>query len=252
MKPGIVASLTLLFVVGAAGAAAPKSDATGMMKAATPVADTGKPVAAAPADSIPSTEAELAADSVTAPAFGRCSVLTVPSEALIYLDDSLRGKSPLFIDSVSPGRHDLQIKRKGYFVKKAALTFAAGASQTVSFELTKPARMAVATDPPGAVVHFTAADSCLSPCADEKLRPGTYVLDIGKPGFALEKDSVTLAAGANDSVHLRLKPEAGKPATTAAAAATGGRESKTLTRALISLTVFVVFAVVVLIAETNH
>jgi hypothetical protein len=234
MKPCTAIGLSIMVLCALEASAGSRPDSA---VAAKPASDTAAPVVSAP---------QAVAGTAAAPAFARCSVLTVPAEALVYIDDSLRGKSPVFVDSLKPGKHNLSLKKKGYFVKKTVINLEAGADSTVSFELPKPARLAVVTDPAGAIVHFDAADSCTAPCADDKLKPGTYVVEVVRPGFISQKDTMNLASGATDSLHVRLKP-AGMTA-----AKSEGSASKGVTRALISLAVFVVFAVVVLIVETNH
>jgi hypothetical protein len=211
--------------------------------AATPVAKTVAPVVkqAAVADTV---------SKVAAPVFGRCTVSTDPAEAMVYLGDSLKGKTPLVLDSLVPGKYEIQLKIKGYFIKKVPIDVAAGVTDTVFARLIKPARLVVVTEPGGALLKINSRDTVRTPYITEKLKPDTLRISIEKDGFLPVYDTLVAASGGRDSLYFSLTSLA--PADTAKTPAKPHGTKRVMYHALISLGVFLVFAVAVLAVDISN
>jgi hypothetical protein len=193
----------------------------------------------------------IKADTATQAGFGRCSVLTEPSEALVYIGDSLKGKSPLLLDSLLPGTIDLQIKKKGYFIRKASVAIEAGKSQTVIFELSKPKRLVIITEPAGALLTMNGADTARTPYLNEKIKADTVMFSITHQGFNAVVDTVALGTE-GDSLFFNLTPLKPVKDSTKAVESPAQANRSMKIRALISLAVFLVFTGVVLGVELSR
>jgi hypothetical protein len=80
-------------------------------------------------------EATLLAGKLTeGPKPARLTVGTTPAGAVVYLDGTRMGESPLAFD-VPPGEHELRMEKPGHGDKQAAYVAVSGVQETLSFEL---------------------------------------------------------------------------------------------------------------------
>jgi len=67
---------------------------------------------------------------------GRISVKTSPAGATVLVDDQPRGSAPLTIAEVSPGAHQLTIRKEGFLDNSRSVQVRANATEEVAVELT--------------------------------------------------------------------------------------------------------------------
>ena len=99
---------------------------------------------------IPADAAPPAAARPPVPAAGRLLVRSTPSRASVTVDGDWRGRTPLTIDKVPFGSHDIRVVLSGYAVASEEVTLSSGTpSRTLSFRLrrTAPAARPPATPP---------------------------------------------------------------------------------------------------------
>jgi len=152
------------------------------------IADTTAPAA----DSV---QTPPAAD--TTPDASRCTleVITTPPAATVIMDGTVRGLSPCIIPDADTGRHTLVIQLAGHYQKRLTVTGVAGRINRISVRLTAPARLSVATEPPGALVSINGGRKGATPWIDSVAKPGVYHLTIEKENYETIKDSITVLAG---------------------------------------------------------
>lgn len=108
---------------------------------------------------------------------------TTPAEAQVYVDDKLMGKTPLKNLIIAPGEHTFDIKKEGYedITEKGNLKEGAFGDFKMTLEL-KKGKVDVSSSPSGASVIVGDANLGTTPVT-VKLQPGTYTLNIRKPGY---------------------------------------------------------------------
>ncbi len=108
---------------------------------------------------------------------------TTPPEASVYIDDKPVGKTPMKNLIIAPGEHSVVIKKEGYedTVEKGNLKEGAFGESKITLEL-KKGKIDVSTTPSGASVIVDNKDMGTTPVT-VKLQPGTYILNIRKPGY---------------------------------------------------------------------
>lgn len=157
------------------------------------------------------TEAQVVDTSGTS-GIGVLTIITVPESAQVVFDNEIRGKAPLVLDSIVPGKHTLLLKKKGYFAKKATVNVIGGSKNELTFELVKPVRFSISSEPAGAMVYINREDAGKTPYTDDKMKPGSYEISLNLAGYNMETHTVTVGSGEKDSLHIILKPVSKPPA----------------------------------------
>ncbi len=131
-----------------------------------------------------------------------------PSNAQVYLDGDYLGRTPLIV-SVSPGRHQVEVRKAGYTPYRASVRVAPGERVRVFARLVPEVvagRLAVRSEPGGARVYVDGAYRGRTPIELE-LDPGTYELRLALPGYSEYRERVRVRAGETTYVYARLAPE---------------------------------------------
>ena len=68
---------------------------------------------------------------------GGLYITSDPSDAMVYLDASYRGKTPLSLNNVATGEHVVEMDLSGYYDWKSTVTVPSGGTRTVSATLSK-------------------------------------------------------------------------------------------------------------------
>lgn len=137
---------------------------------------------------------------------GTIIIITEPDSTHVIFDDGAKGKSPITIEDITPGKHTIILKKKGHFAKKATVNVKAGSNNELRFKLIKPVRLSINSDPPDASVLFDKKNVGKTPYTDSKLKPGTYNILVSLQGYQKEQHTVTLGSGEQDSMFVTLMP----------------------------------------------
>lgn len=78
---------------------------------------------------------------------GILKIITDPFEADVYLDDIIKGKSPLIVKDVKAGRHKLRIQKKGYSILSKEVFVNTDQTSEIRIALEKKATIIVETTP---------------------------------------------------------------------------------------------------------
>lgn len=139
-------------------------------------------------------------------ATGILRIITEPDSAIIIFDSIPRGKSPFVIDNITPGQHEIIIRKKGYYIKKAMVNVAAGSDNTVTFELLKPLSLTVISEPAEAVVYVDTKKMGTTPFTDKTMKPGTYTIRVAKEGYGEFSQMIAVGEAENDTLEVTLVP----------------------------------------------
>lgn len=157
-------------------------------------------------DSIVEEESDEIVDTDITDSSGTLTISTIPDSVFVFLDDSLKGRSPITIENIPLGKHTIVLKKKGHFLKKATVNITAGTDSKVSFELVKPANLSITSEPARAIVMINDKKKGESPYSINTLKPGQYSLELLHKGYEKAQRTVDLKSGGTDSIHIVMTP----------------------------------------------
>ncbi len=178
-------------------------------------------------------------------------VTSNPSGAVVEVDDSVKGKTPVEITDLSAGKHVFKIMKSGYFLKKATVTLKENAQDTLEFDLVKPVAITLTSEPSEATVTIDGKDRGTTPVTYSKLKPGEHDITVSAEGYrSFDK---RLSIPENDSLHVVLSPaEKASADTGEAAVAEKKAEGEGLSRSVlnkIALGAFAMFCAMIVVVE---
>lgn len=142
------------------------------------------------------------------PAWGNVSLDTQPVGADVFVDDELRGNTPLTTE-ILQGEHNLRIKLPGYKDWRKAIRITANVSQSITDIPLEPADAVVqiVTNPGQANVTVDGEYQGQSPL-EIALTPGsTATIRLFKQGYEQAVQTVAAKSGDNRTIRIDLKPE---------------------------------------------
>ena len=149
--------------------------------------------------------------TVTKPEPSRKTTLSVSANvagARVLVDGRLVGETPLGDVSVSPGTHRLRVEAAGYDAYEKRMDVESGRAVSLYVDLSKAgpvkARLFVETTPEDARVRILNIGPAFYPGMD--LDPGRYHVEVSADGFETEKRWVSLSAGEDENISIRLEP----------------------------------------------
>jgi hypothetical protein len=155
------------------------------------------------------------------PSFGGISIASNPSGATIYLDNAIKGLTPLTVDSVPNGNHVVVLRLDGYqdslknvmvtadtqtlntvliptTTPATTRTTAIGTqspAQTTSPQITGSGSLSVTTTPPGAQVYVDGGMKGISPTTIPGLSPGAHAIVLKMEGYQDLTTSISVTTG---------------------------------------------------------
>lgn len=118
------------------------------------------------------------------PAFGLALVESKPPGAEVHMDGVFRGRTPLFLVDVPPGRHRFRFESPGRLPREVEADFRDRVPQRVFAELPGNAgRLAVRSTPPGATVRINGVERGRTPCEIDDVPAGENVVEILLAGY---------------------------------------------------------------------
>ena len=177
------------------------------------VSDTTVPVAEMATDSSyegkgPAVDSSNAVLSPQDPPRSTLQISTEPSGAAVIVNDSVRGLSPLTMSDLDTGTHQLIIKKKGYYLKKAEFRVDSADTYNLQFILQQPGGLTVLSEPPGAVLTIAGKKVGITPYVDSVVRPGEYSVLAELENFEQTISSVEVRSAVSDTLKIELKPTA--------------------------------------------
>jgi len=140
--------------------------------------------------------------------FAALKVTSSPPGAAVLIDSRLRGKTPIEIREVEPGRREIEVRRDGYPPYRETVTLAPGTTKSIDARLTsepETGSLRVVSDPSGAEVRVNGVRKGLSPLALE-LAAGRYEITIEFPGMPPKSRVTDLRARERREMHFQIVP----------------------------------------------
>lgn len=146
------------------------------------------------------------------PIIGSIKVISTPEGATVTLDGEKKGKTPLTLDKVPYGKHDIAVRLKGH--DRATSLVEIKSKDVVEFkaELKElPGAFAITSSPAGAKLKLNGEVKGKTPQNVTGLKAGSYTLTLSKDGYHPLQVKKTVKAGEETKVKLSLKAVVVKP-----------------------------------------
>lgn len=149
------------------------------------------------------------------PDVGAILVTSDLPEARVEVDGEARGVTPLLVEGLPVGEHEVVVRGEGDAARDVSVTVRADAREVVHAELLPapepPGTISVATEPPGASVLVDGEPAGETPLTLEGVAPGPHRLELSLDGFDAEERVVTVTSGERAELAVTLAPGTPRP-----------------------------------------
>lgn len=147
---------------------------------------------------------------------GALSILSTPAGAKVYMDDALRGQTPLVLDTVAAGSHTVRLELDTYETQTRTIELAKSQTKAEEFQLVRNSgSLVVVTDPAGVTVSLdgeakgtTATGGERQPSAPLRIDPvstGQHKVLLARKGYFTVEKIVTVERGQTVPVRESMK-----------------------------------------------
>lgn len=180
------------------------------------------------------------------PAYGTIRVTSEPAGAMVFLDNAIKGMTPVSLEAVPNGEHTVLVRLDGYYdyshtvtvtgdardfdaslepvtAPATAQTTAAGVTYQPGVTATVPRQdltgtLSVTTNPPGALVYIDDEMKGITPATIPGLSPGSHAIHLILEGYEDFRTSTEITAGTTSEFVTGLSPRKQLPGFTLAGA----------------------------------
>lgn len=154
-------------------------------------------------------------DAKLTPLPGDLEIVTTPAKARVYVDNQLKGDSPVTLMGIAPGDHRVRIELKGFETDARSVSVKAGGKTTEEFRLVQNSGVLVLVTEPGGVNVLVdgeevgetkpAAAGAVSQSFEVRyLGPGDHTLQLVRPGWTYKPTRFTIETGKAVTLHERM------------------------------------------------
>lgn len=201
---GLMLSILLFITLTAQTSNEPKSDSSSAVIDSPIVTNEGNEIPADKEKVSDSLKSSLTSDEKREENVSSLTILSVPDSAFVIIDGKLRGKTPVTLERIDPGKHTIVLKRRGYFSKKVTISLPPGNQHTLNFDLIAPANLVITSNPDSAKVSLNGKAVGQTPYNNKRLKAGEYNITIEKEGYLSYYQKVSLSSDKKDSIHILL------------------------------------------------
>ncbi len=148
---------------------------------------------------------------------GSLTIVSIPAQARVYVNNEFKGESPCTLDNTEPGEYRVRVEMPGHTPVARNVTVLKGQSSTEEFRLEKNTGiLTVITAPAGCTILVdgkkqgitSAAQSATSavsdPLAIEGIIAGEHTVEIIRKGYAPQKRTVTIERDRTTPLQIKL------------------------------------------------
>jgi hypothetical protein len=139
--------------------------------------------------------------------FYSISIKTEPDSAVVVVDGSVRGMSPLNVTNMKSGEHSIVLKKKGFYQKKVSLIVDSVSTKELSIILQQPGSLTITSAPSGSEVIWSGEKKGVTPLNLTLIKPGKYSLQLKKDQFITFEKSINISSGKSDSVFCSMSAD---------------------------------------------
>lgn len=161
-----------------------------MASIANELAGISKPVTTVPVETAP---AEIG--------FGVVGIVTVPTQAMVYIDGIKLGLTPFKLDELKAGEHTLKVTKKGYIDHEQSFSVEVGKTERLEVSLERLNVLAISSKPSRASFYLNDELKGLTPSSLELLS-GIYKLKLVKEGYADWEKELTINRDYSTNVNM--------------------------------------------------
>lgn len=130
---------------------------------------------------------------------------TTPAGAEIVIDKTKKFKSPVTINPIEPGEHEVQISLATYQEHTEKVVVKGGEPALLKVKLQqKDTVLAINTTPSDALVDINGLSAGMTPVQFKDVPPGVYVVTVSKTGFKPQSKQVNVQKGTDTHVNFTL------------------------------------------------
>ncbi|MCK4716424.1 MAG: PEGA domain-containing protein [Candidatus Marinimicrobia bacterium] len=157
---------------------------------ANELAGISKPVTTVPVETAP---AEIG--------FGVVGIVTVPTQAMVYIDGIKLGLTPFKLDELKAGEHTLKVTKKGYIDHEQSFSVEVGRTKKLEVSLERLNVLVISSKPSGASFYLNDELKGLTPSSLELLSDN-YKLKLIKEGYADWEKELTINRDYSTNVNM--------------------------------------------------
>jgi len=141
------------------------------------------------------------------PKYGDLRIDSNPQGAYVYIDGSLKGKTPLSLKNLLAKTYEVKLTYSGYQDKVERVEVVEGRETRVSFSLLPlTGGLNILSNPQGAEVYLNGIYKGITPIMISDLSPGNYQVQLRKSGYKDFLTYVTVYSGMTTSYNFTLVP----------------------------------------------
>jgi predicted transglutaminase-like cysteine proteinase len=141
---------------------------------------------------------DIAADLVGTSNIGTVIIRSEPDAATLWVDDTYKGRTPLTLYAMQPGRHALLLRADGYEPYHDTVTATPGSTpEYMEYLIPLPDTgfLSIASSPDGASVRIDGNDAGTTPTPLKRMSAGNHTVTVYREGYWNFTRNVTLAGG---------------------------------------------------------
>ncbi len=129
-------------------------------------------------------------------------VISQPPGAEVLVDGRVKGRTPLDLDDVEPGHHDVEVRARGYAPYRRSVELERGAHSRVEVTLLSALNsLTVESQPPGASVTVNGTSRGAAPVVIGDLESGNNDVTVELPGLPPQGRTVRVGGSSGGSHH---------------------------------------------------
>jgi len=142
------------------------------------------------------------------------SIVGVPAGAKVYVDEQLRGQTPLTMETIAPGTYSVRVEMNGYDPETRSIELKNRDSRVEEFNLVRNVgTLEVVTDQAGTSIMVNGADKGMAPVQTDKtvdplrieLPVGEYKVEFVKKGYFPVVKTVNIVKSGSVSLRESMK-----------------------------------------------
>ena len=136
---------------------------------------------------------------------GSVNIISVPSDATIYLDGEETGTFPDTLKSISIGVHEVEVKKDGFAEWKKTINIKRGKEITLNAVLQpNTGTVSIASEPSEATTLLDGNEIGKTPVNKAGIKIGTHEVQIQKDGYLSWKNTIKIKAAKTSSLTAKL------------------------------------------------
>jgi len=136
------------------------------------------------------------------------SIVSIPSGAIVFLDNTPAGQTPLSSVQIAAGEHTIGLVKEGFERRDTGLVVGESGNIDLSFTLrsaTSGTSLTVLSSPSGANAYLGGEFIGITPVTSYPAEPGVYPLRIEKAGFPAKDSTLEIRSNQSISVSVGLR-----------------------------------------------